>query len=161
MVGRVFRLIARFPIMYSRRPKESHLDTIDYEIEMLGFCAQAVTHRQHSAPKDRYVYLEGFLLHYRNLIRFFSGEHHRADDLSTSNSAAWAARNLTPDELTAIRVPAKILDTKYFGEISKYLHHCTLLRHDVDRGWDIEIMVREIEPILIAFQNARKASDTS
>jgi hypothetical protein len=68
--------------MYSRRPKESHRDTITYEIDMLDFCARAVTGREHPSECDMFVYLEAFLHHYGNLIRFFSGEHHRPDDLS-------------------------------------------------------------------------------
>jgi hypothetical protein len=83
--------------MYSRRPKESHRDTITYEIEMLSVCAQAITRREHPAAQDLYVYLEAFLLHYRNLIRFLSGEHHREGkgDLSTANATAWSGRELT------------------------------------------------------------------
>jgi hypothetical protein len=60
--------------MYSRRPKESHRDTIAYEADMLGFCAQALRARKHPTHEDMCVYLEAFLLHYRNLIRIFSGE---------------------------------------------------------------------------------------
>jgi hypothetical protein len=76
--------------MYSRRPKESHRDTITYEVDMLDFSARAVTARKHALERDMFVYLEAFLLHYRNLIRFFSGEHHRADDVSTADHSAWS-----------------------------------------------------------------------
>ena len=53
-----------------------------------------------------YVYLEAFLLHYRNLIRIFSGENHRRDDLSTADARAWSGREMTPEETAAIRAPA-------------------------------------------------------
>lgn len=140
--------------MYSRRPKESHRDTIAYEIEMLGFCARSITTRKQASKNDLYVYLEAFLLHYRNLIRFFSGEHHRQDDLSTADTAAWSGRELTPAEVTSIRAPAQALDIKYYQLISKYLQHCTSLRHDYDRGWDVEAMYAEIHPIIVAFEEA-------
>jgi hypothetical protein len=44
--------------MYSRRPKESHRDTITYEIDMLDFCARAVTAREHVSERDLFVYIE-------------------------------------------------------------------------------------------------------
>ena len=99
-----------------------------YEIEMLDFCAQRVMRDEHADQGDQSVFLEGFLLHYRNLIRFFSGEHHRERDLSTAHPGAWADRQLTPAEIAAIATPARGLDTKYYQLISKYLHHCTELR---------------------------------
>jgi hypothetical protein len=141
--------------MYSRRAKESHRDTISYEIDMLGFCAQAVS-RKHPATEDQWVYLECFLLHYRNLIRVFSRENHdeRRGDLSTANVEAWLGRDLIPEEHVAIRIPARRLDEAYHREISKYLQHCTRLRHDVGRGWDVELMFEEIRPIITAFETA-------
>lgn len=101
-----------------------------------------------------YVYLEAFLLHYRNLIRIFSGEKHRRDDLSTAEPRAWSGREMTPEEIAVVRTPAQALDTKYFELISKYLQHCTQLRHDQDRGWDVEVMLAEINPVLTDFEKA-------
>jgi hypothetical protein len=142
--------------MFARRAKESHRDTIAYEIDMLGFCAEAVTRREHPTQPDLYVYLEAFLLHYRNLVRFLSGENHREDkgDLSTANSVAWSGRELTPDDAAVIQAPARVLDAKYHQQISKYLQHCTRLRHDYDRGWDVQVMLDEISPIITAFERA-------
>ena len=60
--------------MYARRPKESHRDTVTYEIEMLDFCLQSLTGKHYRDGNEQALYLEGFLLHYRNLIRFFSVE---------------------------------------------------------------------------------------
>jgi len=140
--------------MYSRRPKESHRDTISYKVDMLRFCAHALTERKHPTQEDMYVYLEAFLLHYRNLIRIFSGEKHCPDDLSTANARTWSGREMTPEETSAIRAPAQALDAKFFKVISKYLQHCTQLRHDHDRGWDVDEMLAEIGPILTAFERA-------
>lgn len=121
---------------------------------MLAFCAQALKTRKHPADEDMYVYLEAFLLHYRNLVRFFSGKEHRRDDLSTAETPTWSRREMTPAETAAIRAPAQALDAKYFQPISKYLQHCTTLRHDHDRGWDIDEMLAEIGPIVAAFERA-------
>ncbi|HEX4771287.1 MAG TPA: hypothetical protein VH351_10670 [Bryobacteraceae bacterium] len=140
--------------MYSRRAKESHRDTIAYEADMLAFCAQTLRGRKHPTNEDMYVYLEAFLLDYRNLIGIFSGENHRRDDLSTADTFAWSDREMTPEETTAIRAPALALDAKYFQPISKYLQHCTTLRHDHDRGWDIDEMLAEISPIIALFEKA-------
>jgi hypothetical protein len=141
--------------MYTRRPKESHRDTVTYEIDMLDFCARRAR-REHSEAADKGVYLEGFLLHYRNLIRFFSGEYHREDkgDLSLANSRAWSDRELTPVETVTFRDAAKKLDAKYHQAISQYLQHITRVRYDEDRDWDLELMTTEITPIISAFEQA-------
>lgn len=61
--------------MYSRRLKESHRDTVSYEIDMLRFCAERLEAlRATGNDRESYLALEGFLLHYRNLLHFFSGE---------------------------------------------------------------------------------------
>lgn len=140
--------------MYTRRPKESYLDTVIYEIDMLRFCVHRIIENQHGEERDRYVYLEAFLLHYRNLIRFFSGEHHRGDDLSTADATTWAGREMTPAEVATIREPAKASDAAYYQPISKYLQHCTRARFDVDRTWDPELMFRQLGPIITAFERA-------
>src|SRR5580698_3571258 len=137
--------------MYARRPKQSHRDTVSYEIGMLEFCNRRLTETVGPVAEDKALYLEGFLLHYRNLIRFFSGLHHRGDDLSTADSNAWAGRNMTHAEVVAIKDPAIPLDDKYYGSISKYLQHCTRLRHELDRDWDVSTMKTELDPLIGEF----------
>lgn len=139
---------------FSRRPKESHRDTIAYEIEMLNFSAETLLNAKDLPMRDEHVYLETFLLHYRNIIRVFSGENHRGDDLSTERPEIWAARELTPEEIASIRDPAVRLDQEYFTVISKYLQHCTELRSDNDRSWNVKHMADEIAPIITAFERA-------
>jgi hypothetical protein len=141
--------------MYTRRPKESHRDTVTYEIDMLDFSARKAR-GEYSDAADKEVYLEGFLLHYRNVIRFCSGEYHREDkgDLSLANSRAWSDRDLTPTETVTIREAAKTLDAKYHKAISQYLQHITRVRSDQDRDWDLELMTIEIAPIISAFERA-------
>ena len=144
--------------MYGRRPKESHRDTVTYEIDMLDFCIMRLTDRPKSWDQpDEYAYIETFLLHYRNLIRFFSGKnHHRtneAEDLSTANPAVWAGRPLTEAEINAIRKPAEALDDAHlFIDISQYIQHCTDRRAREDRGWDAVQMYQEIDPIISEFE---------
>jgi hypothetical protein len=51
---------------------------------MLTFCFDKLPQGRSCERRDEYLYLEGFLLHYRNLLEFFSGEHHRKRyDIST------------------------------------------------------------------------------
>jgi hypothetical protein len=61
---------------YERSAKNSHLDTIRYEIGMLGYCYREFAGAKHTEPL-RNLLIEGFLLHFRNLVEFFSGARHR------------------------------------------------------------------------------------
>ena len=142
--------------MYARPRKGSHLETVKYEIDMLRFCLERL--RADSKQRDQgevNLLIEGFLLHYRNLLEFFSGVHHRSDDdLSTRAARVWAERELTGEELAVMQAPAIVLDTQYFQVISKYLQHCTEQRHLADRGWDIDGMYEQVHPILSAFEKS-------
>ena len=142
--------------MYGRRPKESHRDTVSYEIDMLAFCARRLMDDENLRGSDKDLFLEGFLLHYRNLIRFFSGKNHREDkgDLSTANPKVWAGRDLTQAEVAAIKEPSIALDDKYHEDISKYLQHCTRLRSEQDKVWDVALMEHEMAKIITEFERA-------
>jgi hypothetical protein len=139
--------------MYSRPQKSSHLDTIAYEIDMLRFCLDRLQQPPASWEQgDQNVFIEGFLLHFRNLVRFLSGENHRPDDLSIAGPTTWAERVLSPDELAQLQEPARKLDEAYFQIVSKYLQHCTTVRYEEGRRWDIDQMYRELSPLLIQFE---------
>ena len=141
--------------MYSRRLKESHRDTVSYEIDMLRFCAEMVEALWGTGnDREGYLALEGFLLHYRNLLRFFSGKHHQRDDISTHDCRTWGGRDLLPQEQTAIKDVAIALDDTFHGMISKYLQHCTALRYELDRSWDVETMLKQLTPVIEAFERA-------
>jgi hypothetical protein len=142
--------------MYSRRAKESHRDTVSYEIDMLSFCAERLKALNGTGNDgESALALEGFLLHYRNLIRFFSGKNHRRpDDISTANSMVWAGRKLRPEEKVSIKDAATELDDDFHTAISQYLQHCTTLRHSQDRSWDVDGMLRRLTPIIAAFELA-------
>ena len=140
--------------MYSRPRKETPRDTISYEIDMLEFCSQRLPDICDKSDPERNLYLEGFLLHYRNTIRFFSGKGHRKDDLSTDKPLDWADRELDAADVAEIKEPAKLLDGRYHSDVSKYLQHCTLQRSKQGRDWDVERMMQEINPIIAAFEAA-------
>jgi len=137
--------------MYSRS-QESTLDTIGYEIEMLRFCRERLDHGFPGQPEENSVFLEAFLLHFRNLVRFFSGIRPRPYDLSTAEAEAWAGRSLTQSEVQLFQVAAECLDEEYYQSISKYLQHCTSLPQKEDHEWDINGMFEELNPIMQEFE---------
>jgi hypothetical protein len=142
-------------VLYERRQKESHRETVTYEIEMLHFCFDNLPQDRSCDRSNEYLLLEGFLLHYRNLLEFFSGTHHRAGyDISMADSSTWGNRELGAAEIAAIITPAKVLDHKYHQTISTYLQHCTLLRHEQTMAWDAAEMRKDIDPIITEFVRA-------
>ncbi len=170
-----------FGVMYTRPPKLSPLDTIHYEIGMLRFCygwlvrplvrsvrvlkvdtryaTRPTVQEVYATPEDDervgFVYLEAFLLHYRNLVEFLSGEHdRRRNALSTKHPERWAARKLSDEEERSIRQPAKHLDDQWWQEISKNLQHCTVDRHENDVSWNVTDMMDELEQVVREFEKA-------
>lgn len=147
--------------MYARPPKESHLDTIYYEIGMLRFCASWLCGRRPDPLTSQeeltaYVFLECFL-HCRNLVRFFNGKNHQDGDLSTKHPEVWAEQALSEEEGReldrSIRQPALRLEP-WHDKISKYLQHCTEHRSNKDVSWDLNQMMAELAPILDAFEQS-------
>lgn len=141
--------------MYARHAKESHRDTISYEIDMLTFCAEKLAGQNRTGDDgDSALLVEGFLLHFRNLVRVFSGKNHQKDDISMANCRVWAGRDLTAFEAAAIKDSAIALDDMYYKMISKYLQHCTTRRYEQDRTWDIHMMRSQLNAIVQAFEEA-------
>lgn len=143
---------------YSRTEKESHLDTIHYEIAMVNFCgAQLDRLRRTNHGASFNVLLECFLLHYRNIAEFLSGAHHKkakpgqTSDLSTHDPRPWAGRELSPDEVASFQNPAKKIDEKHFRDISQYLQHCTERRFAEDKFWNYGEMYSELRPAIDSF----------
>jgi hypothetical protein len=144
---------------YSRSEKESHLHTIHYEIAMLNFCGLQLDTLSPDTQKAHFnAFLECFLIHYRNLVEFLSGNHHRpakkpgdTSDLSTADPTPWAGRGLSAPELAQLQLPAKELDERYFLDISQYLQHCTERRFSEDKFWSYRTMYSELRPIIEAF----------
>ncbi len=146
--------------VYERSRKNSHLDTIWYEITMVTFCYREFKNRQECSEPERNLLIEGFLLHYRNIVEFFSGTKHRKAtdakpaDLSTADSNVWAGRSLTSEELSSMQVPARELEDTYFGDISQFLQHCTERRFAEFKGWKVDEMAEKLKPILSAFSKS-------
>jgi hypothetical protein len=144
---------------YSRTEKESHLDTIHYELSMLNFCGAQLDKLSSAGDRASFnVFLECFLLHYRNVMEFLSGNHHRkgkrpgeSSDLSTADPRPWAGRELSPEEVAKIQSPAKTIDDKYFQDISQYLQHCTERRFAEGKFWKYGEMFAELRPAIEAF----------
>jgi hypothetical protein len=139
---------------YERTRKESPLATIYYEIDMLEFAFdKAVAHSDGSGPGSNLL-IEGFLLHYRSAIEFFSGAKHRTGDISTKKPEEWAYRELTEKEKNDIQTPAKELVRDYFDDISQFLQHCTERRHKEFKDWQLPEMSERLKPITTAFRKS-------
>lgn len=145
----------------TKRPKfdaSDLLGMIEYEIRMLRFCLERLDKRPPSlADEDRWLYLEGFLLHYRNLIRFFSGKHNQPQkgDVSVEHQAF--CRSLSADRVKWFKSEMGSLDDGQdncdHNLISKRLQHCTEKRVELlGRKWPVSEMYKKIEPVLHAFE---------
>jgi hypothetical protein len=140
--------------VYQRSEKKSHLDTIWYEIAMLEFCYSELGKRTGMSEPERNLFIEGFLLHYRNIVEFCSGGRHRPSrngkpaDLSTADPKVWANREMTPAELAKIQAPAHTLMLKHFEDISQFLQHCTERRFIDAKHWNLDEMIRELRPVI-------------
>lgn len=154
--------------MHERSPKNEPLNTILYEIEMLRHCAielplrcaRAVRREATEGDKAGYhLYIEGFLLHLRNLLGFFTAHSRRNTDLIITRPQRWLRQDVDERKYVDLVALATEFDTAHgtkertcYGEISIYLQHCTTYRHEVARQWSIEKMAAEIEPILQEFE---------
>jgi hypothetical protein len=130
----------------SRPLKESHVDTVLYEIDMLDFCYGRLREGKWPNPQTYYLFIEGFLLHYRNLANFFGNR----DGFEARRPGDWTQRQLTDSELTSIQDETPYKD--YSGQISQYLCHCTLSRADQDRTWKPVVMYDAIRSCIENFR---------
>jgi hypothetical protein len=137
----------RDPRFASRPKKFEHLDTIQYEIDMLDYCFGQLVRGSFPDNASYYLSIEGFLFHYRNLCEFFSS----TGDLKANKPEVWVQnRKMTGEELATIH--DKGLNKKYTGQISQYLAHCTKGRAIRDRDWNIPEMYDDVKPVLEAFR---------
>ena len=133
------------------------LEMIDYEIRMLRFCvAWLDEHQAASADDERFLYLECFLLHYRNLIRFFSGNNHKNGDVSMKRPEAFCEA-LSKEKVAWYRAQVESLDNREddceYRVISKMLQHCTETRVDLlGHKWPVSEMYKKIESVLNEFE---------
>jgi hypothetical protein len=139
-------------LILSRPKKLDHVDTIHYEIDMLRFAASKLA-LETLTERDAWVYLEAFLLHYRNLIEFFGKDNASSTDLHVTN--IWQIEGLpVPTNVNQIHQNGQALWAKYEpsdaqggGRISQYLQHCTIKRIDA-KDWEVSAMMNDIEPLL-------------
>jgi len=149
-------------LIFSRPKKLNHIDTVRYEIDMLRYAANRLA-EQKLTEREAWVYLEAFLLHYRNLIEFLGKETASQTDLHVTT--IWQLANLAPPtKLHEIHTDGKVLWTRYEpkdsqggGRISQYLQHCTTKRIDA-KDWEVATMMNEIEPLLCELEKSLGAT---
>lgn len=141
----------------SRPGKLSHAQTILYEIEMFRETARQLEKDKWQGEFHKWVVLESFLLHFRNLIEFFGDPEPRDTDLSIERpDSFWTDSATRPaaDVLAGLR--KHDLWTKYEGannpdSISKYLQHCTEYRIDA-KDWAVSDMYNELRATVDEFE---------
>lgn len=141
------------PPAYSRPDKFDHADTILYEIDMLRFAAGRLDESAWREPRDAWVYLESFLIHYRNLLEFLGKEKPSKSDVHVTT--IWESVKVVPPAgLSEIHTKGKQLlkeyepaDAQGGGRISQYLQHCTTKRVE-PKDWHLAVMTKQIEPLL-------------
>ena len=149
--------------MASRPKKESPIQTITYEIDMLRHCAAEHASKSKRSKEQEYLLIEGFLLHFRNLISFLRAAQGEATDLSLADPKGWSATALDPQTYSDLQKRARELDDDHplgrqnnaslMSLISRYLAHVTEYRHLNDIDWPVEDLFKEIDPILGEFEN--------
>ena len=83
--------------MHERSPKSNAMDVLLYEREMLQHCAETVKGKQARftqslSDQDRaeyYLGIEGFLLHFRNLLGFFINKGSHPTDMTIGKTTSW------------------------------------------------------------------------
>lgn len=136
-----------FTMIVSRIRKDNHVQTLLYEMDMLDYCFEHLNKAKTREGKAFYLLIEGFLLHYRNLIEFFASH---GGDLKVKKQDEWSRRILSPAELATLQNDT--LCKKYASDISRHLSHCNTIRAEEDISWNLQ-MYAEIEPLLTNFRN--------
>lgn len=142
---------------YCRRKKESNAQTVLYEIDMLRFARKRLLSPQAWWEElDGWLYLEDFLLHYRNLIEFFGKKKLGKGDLSIFQPEhIWRGGLPDKPDLDSMTRPDlwEKYDTRHNDEaISKYLHHCTTQRTEA-KDWNVKTMYEELQPVIEKFES--------
>jgi hypothetical protein len=141
--------------LYSRPDKGNDAETVLYEIDLLRFTrGRLLSVNPEWTYGGQWVYLESFLLHYRNLIEFFGKPEPHEDDLTIQRPEDyWKEKVPAKDDLDLMAKPGlweKYETRKNPESISKYLHHCTKQR-TVKKKWDVGAMYEELRPAIEKF----------
>jgi len=144
--------------VYFRPEKLDDAHTILFEIDMLRFAKDHLLSQRSLPERDKWVYLEDFLLHYCNLIEFFGKPVKPNDptDLSIRRpEVIWQGKLPAQTELEfmARQDLWEKYDTHNNSEaISKYLHHCTTHR-TAAKNWQVKEMFEELRPVIEKFES--------
>jgi hypothetical protein len=141
------------PLTFSRVRKFNHADTVLYEIDMLRFTATKLSESDWKEPRDAWVYLESFLVHYRSLLHFFGTPKASRTDVHVTT--IWRLEKLKPpDNLAEIRATGMELLKQYEpsddeggGRISQYVQHLTTRRIE-PKDWGVGKMLQDINPLV-------------
>lgn len=143
---------------YFRPEKLDDAHTVLFEIDMLRFAKNRLLTQPLLPNGDKWVYLETFLLHYRNLIEFFGKpvKQLRPTDLSICRpEGIWQGRLPAQTELDFM-TREDLWETYDAGDnleaISKYLHHCTTQRTQA-KNWRVKEMFEELRPVIEKFES--------
>ena len=146
-------------------PKSQPIDVIIYEIDMWRRSYAAIAPRRDALRQtysdvNLYEYnlrIEGFLLHARNLLAFFTNRHSKQTDLFISQG--WVSQHVDRGTVSALRKRARAVDRKYgheddtcHDEISKFLSHCVDERYVRPKSWDTDGLFADLDPILRDFE---------
>ncbi len=141
--------------LHSRPDKLDDAQTVLYEIDMLRFSKGRLDEGKFQSDADEWIYLEAFLLHFRNLIEFFRGKI-SGDTLTISQPGDFWSKN-PPDITECVRPDlwAKYEERDKNDEndkISRYLQHCTKQRV-IKKKWDVEEMYSDLKPLIEKFES--------
>jgi len=138
------------PIACARPPKLNDADTVLYEIYMLRFAAKRLVRERWEEPQDAWVYLEDFLIHYRNLIEFL-GKQNNIRDTDLHVTTIWTRLGVAaPADIARVSAEGAKLWAEYEiaeDRISRYLQHCTTKRTEA-KNWIVDEMSEKIESLL-------------
>lgn len=115
---------------YSRPDKLTDAQTILYEIDMLRFSRNRLSEGNFQSDADEWIYLEAFLLHFRNLIEFFRGKI-SGDTLTTLQSGDFWSKDI-PDitELVRPDLWAKYEERKKATRTTRFHATCNTARNN-------------------------------
>jgi hypothetical protein len=141
--------------VHTRPDKLENYETVLYEIDLLRFAKERLLSGDpFKSDGEEWVYLEAFLLHFRNVLEFFRGQPSRPDDLSIAQpNDIWTNQKPAAADLAQLAKPD--LWNKYEDNlperISKYLQHCTKQRV-IKKKWDVNAMYEDVRPVIEKFE---------
>lgn len=133
----------------ARPDKLTHGQTVLFEIDVLRFSILKLQSAKLD-EMDKWIYLEDFLLHYRNLVDFLGHPKPRDSDLHITKPNCFGAGLPGPDVVSELhKEGAALRENAITGSdaISKYLAHCTEQRI-VDKSWPVGEMYVNLEKLL-------------